>query len=132
MTPSFFEKYFWWIIGISFFIIFLISYLIEHFIGFRQILRILKNEGISENELTINKKNIIESEYKAIIGIDLGSTTSGYSILTEPFEDSGILDYKDLIESQIIIYKPSETGLCIGKECYYTHFKPDPDNKNHL
>jgi len=132
MTPSFFEKYFWWIIGISFFIIFFISYLMEHFIGFRQIMRILKNEDISENELTINKKNIIVSEYKAIIGIDLGSTTSGYSILTEPFEDSGILDYKDLIESQIIIYKPSETGLCIGKECYYTHFKPDPDNKNHL
>ena len=62
----------------------------------------------------------------------MGSTTSGYSIIKEPFEDLGTIDFKDLIESQIIIYKQSETGLCIGKECYYSHFKPDPDNKNHL
>ena len=86
----------------------------------------------NENDLKIIKKNVIESEFKAIIGIDLGSTTSGYSILKEPFEDLGTVDFKDLIESQIIIYKPSETGLCIGKECYYSHFKTDPDNKNHL
>ena len=94
-----------------------------------------KNEDINdinENDLKIIKKNIIESKFKAIIGIDLGSTTSGYSIIKEPFEDLGTIDIKDLIKSQIIIYKLSETGLCIGRECDYIHFLTDPDNKNHL
>jgi hypothetical protein len=91
-----------------------------------------KNEDMSENDLKIIKKNTIEPEFKAIIGIDLGSTTSGYSIIKEPFEDLGNIDIKELMDSEIIIYKLSETGLCIGKECYYSHFKPDPDNKNHL
>ncbi len=91
-----------------------------------------KNEDINKSDLKIIKKNIIESKFKAIIGIDLGSTTSGYSIIKEPFEDLGTIDIKDLIESQIIIYKLSETGLCIGRECDYIHFLTDPDNKNHL
>ena len=72
-----------------------------------------KNEDMSEIDLKIIKKNTIEPEFKAVIGIDLGSATSGCGVIEGPFEDLGTIDFKDLIESQIIIYKPSERGLCI-------------------
>ena len=130
------KKYIWYIITISFCMVLGIGILIQYFYEFSFLgnsSKIAKNKDIDKNELLkTNKKNVIETEFKAIIGIDLGSKTSGYYIIKEPFEDLGNIDIKELMDSEIIIYKLSETGLCIGHECDYTVFGLDPYNKIHL
>ena len=76
-----------------------------------KILDVFKNKGYEE-------KNENVSTVKAIIGIDIGSTTSGFTTIYEPFNDSDSTDVSDLIDSQILIERLFKKGLTIGKNCY--------------
>ena len=67
---------------------------------------------------------------KAIIGIDIGSTTSGFNMIAKPYENPTV-EESDLVESQIIIHKHSKDGLFIGSDAY-NNFKGEPNNKNNL
>ena len=58
-----------------------------------------------------------EHQIKAIIGIDIGSTTSGFNMIVKPYENPTV-DESDLVESQIIINKHSKDGLFIGSDAY--------------
>ena len=84
-----------------------------------KIMSFFKKENSNEN-----------NKIMAIIGIDIGSTTSGFNIIIKPFENPSV-DESGLIESQIIIHKNSKDGLFIGKKAY-ENFIADPYNKNNL
>ena len=71
-----------------------------------------------------------EHQIKAIIGIDIGSTTSGFNMIVKPYENPTVVE-SDLVESQIIINKHSKDGLFIGSDAY-NNFKGEPNNKNNL
>ena len=94
--------------------------------------------GLSENKIVetnidiennLNKVN--PYEIRAIIGIDVGSTTSGYNIILEPFDSSNDIVKDELIESQIMINKLSKDGLFIGIDAY-NNFNGDPHNQINL
>ena len=81
-----------------------------------------KKKGYSE-AVDIPQRNISEKETKesfpkisAIIGIDFGSTFSGYSIIFDPFDNELNIDVNEMISSKIIIHKISQDGLFIGED----------------
>ena len=84
-----------------------------------KIMSFFKKENSNEN-----------NKIMAIIGIDIGSTTSGFNIIIKPFENPSV-DESGLIDSQIIIHKNSKDGLFIGKKAYENYIA-DPYNKNNL
>ena len=120
MTP----EYFSYIIFVGILII-----LVACFIERQKIICFFRGDKCNETGSKIIERPLIHSDYKAIIGIDLGSTFSGYGLKKDPFYDYDTIDEKELVESQIIIYN-NETGLCIGSVCYNAHFKQNPNNKN--
>ena len=96
---------------------------VGYFIGLNQGLNQEKNrnvKSVDENdEKFVNNKKIIHEENNkiskitSIIGIDFGSTSSGYSIIFDPYYDSKSIDINEIISSQIIIHKTSQDGLFI-------------------
>ena len=76
-------------------------------------------------------KNILEKEKPmTIIGIDFGSTNSGYSIIIDSnifFDDS---ELNQVITSELIMDKEAEIGLRIGKKAhYFPKNRVEPENK---
>ena len=103
---------------------------IKYTLEFRKKNKITK---ITEEKIDIenNLNKVNPYEIRAIIGIDVGSTTSGYNMIIEPFDDSNDFEKNELIESQIMINKLSKDGLFIGLDAY-SNFKGDPHNKINL
>ena len=99
----------------------------------KYMLEFRKKNKITEEKIDIenNLNKVNPYEIRAIIGIDVGSTTSGYKIIIEPFDDSNDLVKNEFIESQIMINKLSKDGLFIGLDAY-NNFKGDPHNKINL
>ena len=87
----------------------------------------IKNNYFSENSNSYTKSSGIS----AIIGLDFGSTTSGYSILFDSIEDLTNSDNQDLFDSKIIIHKFSEEALFIGIKAKQ-YFEGNPNNKENL
>ena len=57
-------------------------------------------------------------QYDAIIGIDFGSTFSGYSIIFNSEKDLNIFENNKVISSEFIMYEFKKKGLIIGKEAH--------------
>ena len=76
------------------------------------------------------KKKLEDNEKKVIIGIDFGSTASGYSIIYDSlinFDDS---DSKEVISSELIMDSETEIGLRIGNKAhYFPKNRIKPENK---
>ena len=76
-----------------------------------------------------NKK--IENEgKKIIIGIDFGSTTSGYSIIYDSNIELDDFDSKGIISSELIMDNETQIGLRIGNKAhYFPKNRIKPENK---
>ena len=59
-----------------------------------------------------------EKRYEAIIGIDFGSSFSGYSIIFDSVKDLGNDDNYKIISSEFIMFEEPKRGLMIGKESH--------------
>ena len=55
-------------------------------------------------------------EFEAFIGIDFGSTFSGYSIIFDSPKDLETTDNNDIVSTDLLMFKPTEIGLMIGKK----------------
>ena len=127
----------------------LFLYYIGYYIGFNEGLNQekKKNEKSCDekfvNDIKINyEENNKISKVMSIVGIDFGSTSSGYSIILDPHYDSKSIDINEIVSSQIIIHKLSQDGLFIGEDTskyfnnnpdylYFTLFKRYLNPKNH-
>ena len=71
-----------------------------------------------------NKKK----EFEAIIGIDFGSTFSGYSIILDSPNDLEIPEHNKIISTELVMFKPTQVGLIIGEKAKefvkYNELKP--------
>ena len=73
-----------------------------------------------------NKKK----EFETIIGIDFGSTFSGYSIILDSPNDLEIPEHNKIISTELVMFKPTEIGKIIGEEAkkFVKHNELRPHN----
>ena len=59
-----------------------------------------------------------EKRYEAIIGIDFGSSFSGYSIIFDSVKDLGFDNNNKIISSEFIMFEEPKRGLMIGDKSH--------------
>ena len=76
------------------------------------------------------KKKLEDNEKKVVIGIDFGSTASGYSIIYDSLINFDESDSKEVIPSELIMDCETEIGLRIGNKAhYFPKNRIKPENK---
>ena len=86
------------------------------------------NENIDNNMINNNNNS---SEIKPIMGIKLGTLTSGYAILFHSIDDLQFKNNYDLFPTEIIINKMTEEALFIGRQAK-NYFYINSNNKEIL
>ena len=90
------------------------------------------NKNNTNDTNTINDTNNIQNnilEFNIKVGIDFGSTSSGYYIIFDPLDEKDIK--YDVISSQILLDKTDKIGLRIGENAY-ERFKVENNKTNFL
>ena len=90
------------------------------------------NKNNTNDTNTINDTNNIQNnilEFNIKVGIDFGSTSSGYYIIFDPLDEKDIK--YDVISSQILLDKTDKIGLRIGINAY-ERFKVENNKTNFL
>ena len=90
------------------------------------------NKNNTNDTNTINDTNNIQNnilEFNIKVGIDFGSTSSGYYIIFDPLDEKDIK--YDVISSQILLDKTDKIGLRIGDDAYQ-RFKVEYNKTNFL